>query len=380
MKFIPLIAALFTVACSAGAPAASTQPPAAAAVSNPAPPTAASNTAGVAPTSAGPALPVPTAASRLPVRILVTITDRCCLNYIPALVGARVGAFEQNGLDVNWIPQVPGAAASMAATLSGQADVTLISAPGAVAAAGAGRPARTFSVETYDAWPGMAIQPEIAAKLATQGVTPKSSWRDKLRALVGLRVFSSSAGGPAEIRLRKMFAGAGVDPNTIVFQPGEPEAANPAWRSKQLDTFTCCEPVTFQLVPDAVVWLEPEEVDLPLGGYAEIFATTVPFAQNNPETLRRVIATQKQMKQMILAAGPGTKERDAILTALVAQYPTIPPDLIATSFDTGRQEFDIDNEATRQTAQDTIDSYNAGATAQVNLTPDQLIAQGFLKD
>jgi hypothetical protein len=83
---------------------------------------------------------------------------------------------------------------------------------------------------------------------------------------------------------------------------------------------------------------------------------------------------------MILAAGPGTKERDAILTALTAQYPTIPPDLIAKSFDTGRQEFDIDNDATRKTAQDTIDSYNGGATNKVSLTPDRLIAAGFLKD
>lgn len=355
-----LVASLVATACSAGAPA------------TPTPVTAS--------TSTGPAVPVPTATSRLGVRILVTITDRCCLNYIPALVGARVGAFEQNGLDVNWIPQVPGAAASMAATLSGQADVTLISAPGAVAAAGAGRPARIFSVETFDAWPGMAVQPEIAAKLATQGVTPKSSWKEKLRALAGLRVFSSSAGGPAEIRLRKMFAGAGLDPNGVVYQPGEPEAANAGWRSKQLDTFTCCEPVTFQLVPDAVVWLQPEEVDLPLGGYAEIFATTDQFAQANPEALRRVINTQKHMKQMILAAGPGSKEREAILTALTAQYPTIPPDLIAKSFDTGRQEFDIDNEATRKTAQDTIDSYNGGATVKVNITPDRLIAPGFLKD
>jgi ABC-type nitrate/sulfonate/bicarbonate transport system substrate-binding protein len=365
-----VLTALLTAACTAGAPAPSPAAP------SPTPPAAPTPGTG----GTGPLVPVPTATSRLPVRILVTITDRCCLNYIPALVGARIGAFEQNGLDVNWIPQVPGASAAMAATLSGQADVTIVSSSGAVAAAGAGRPARIFSVETYDAWPGMALQPEVAAKLATQGVTPKSTWMEKLRALAGLRVFSGSAGGPAEIRLRKMFMGAGVDPNTIVFQPGEPEAANPAWRSKQIDAFTCCEPVTFQLVPDAVVWLEPEEVDLPIAGYAEIFATTDQFVQSNSEALKRVIATQKQMRQMILAAGPGTKERDAILTALTAQYPTIPPDLIAKSFDTGRQEFDIDNDATRKTAQDTIDSYNGGATNKVSLTPDRLIAAGFLKD
>ncbi len=325
----------------------------------------------------------PTAASGAPlnVRILVTITDRCCLNYIPALVGARLGVYEQNGLHVDWIPQVPGASAAMAATLSGQADVTVISAPGAVAAAGAGRPARLLSVDTMNAWAGMALQPDAANGLARQGVTPQSAWMDKVKALKGLRVFGNSAGGPAEVRLRRLFMAVGVDPDAdIIFQPGEPEAANAAWRSKQLDTFTCCEPITFQLVPDAVVWLQPGEPTLPIKGYDEIYATTEQFARENPEVLRRVIAAQNQMKEMAKRAGPGTSEREAILSALVAQYPTIPPELIAKSFDNGRQEFDTSTELSRQFVQDTIDGYNEGATVKVNLKAEDLAAPGFLKD
>jgi len=268
----------------------------------------------------------------------------------------------------------------MAATLSGQADVTLITATGAVAAAGAGRPARIFSIETLDAWAGMAVQPEVAQKLASKGVTPKSSWQDKMKALVGLRIFGNSAGGPAEIRLRKQFMSIGIDPDKdVIFQPGTPESGNAAWRSKQLDTFTCCEPATFQLVPDAVVWIEPGEVDLPIKGAGEILATTDDFAKANPEVLRRIVNVQKEMRVMINAAGPGTKEREAILSALHDQYPTIPQDLIATSFDTGRQVFDVDNDASRQVIQDTIDSYNEGAPAKANITADDLGVPGFMK-
>jgi ABC-type nitrate/sulfonate/bicarbonate transport system substrate-binding protein len=354
-QFLAAICLVVSVACTSTAPPAPTATTAAAAAA----------------ASSGP----------LKVRILVTITDRCCLNYIPALVGARLGIYEQNGLDVDWIPQVPGASAAMAATLSGQADVTVISAPGAVAAAGAGRPARLLSVDTMNAWAGMALQPEAADRLGRQGVTPQSPWMDKVKALKGLRVFGNSAGGPAEVRLRRLFMAVGVDPDAdIIFQPGEPEAANAAWRSKQLDTFTCCEPITFQLVPDAVIWLEPGEPTLPIKGYDEIYATTDQFARDNPEVLRRVVAAQNHMKEMVKRADPGTSEREAILSALVAQYPSIPPELIAKSFDTGRQEFDTQTALSRQQVQDTIDGYNEGATVKVNLKAEDLAAPGFLNN
>jgi ABC-type nitrate/sulfonate/bicarbonate transport system substrate-binding protein len=232
-----------------------------------------------------------------------------------------------------------------------------------------------------DIWAGMALQPEVATKLAAQGVTPKSNWKDKVRALKGRRVFGNSAGGPAEIRLRQLFAASGVDvEKDINFQPGTPESGNAAWRSKQLDTFTCCEPATFQLVPDAVVWLTPGEIDLPIKGAGEILATTESFVEKNPETLRRIIQTQKDMKAMILAAKPGTKEREQILGALGAQYPQVPADLIAKSWDTGYTTFDVDNEMTRQVVQDTIDGYNEGAKDKVNLKVEDLAAKGFLKN
>ena len=317
----------------------------------------------------------------LKVRILVTITDRCCLNYIPILIGGHLGVFEKNGLDVEWIPQVPGASPAMAATLSGQADVTVISSAGAVAAAGAGRPARIMSVQTLDVWPGMAVQPEVAQKLAAKGATPKSPWQEKMRALAGLRVFGNSAGGPAEIRLRKLLSTSGLDPDKdVTFQPGTPESGNAAWRSRQLDTFTCCEPATFQLVPDAVVWIAPGEIDLPIKGAGEILATTEEYAKANPETLKRILNVQKEMRKMIVAAGPGTKEREDLLRGLEKQYPSVPPELIATSFDTGRMVFDVENELTRQVAQDTIDSYNESAPVKVNITAEDLGAAGFLKD
>jgi len=296
------------------------------------------------------------------------------------LIGARLGVFEKNGLDVDWIPQVPGASPAMAATLSGQADVTNISAAGAVAAAGAGRPARILSVVSLDFWAGMAVQPEVAAKFASQGVTPKALWQEKMQALKGLRVFGNSAGGPAEIRLRQLFQAVGMDADKdVTFQPGTTESGGAAWRSKQLDTFTCCEPATFQLVPDAVVWLAPGEIDLPIKGAGEILATTEQFARDNPETLKRIVNVQKQMKEMVMAAKPGSNEREAILKALQEQYPKVPAELIAKSFDTGRSIFDTENELPRQVVQDTIDSYNQGAKDKVNLKPEDLAAPGFLK-
>jgi ABC-type nitrate/sulfonate/bicarbonate transport system substrate-binding protein len=231
-----------------------------------------------------------------------------------------------------------------------------------------------------NAWAGMALQPEIADRVARQGTTSQSPWMDKVKALKGLRVFGNSAGGPAEIRLRRLFTSVGIDPDSdVIFQPGEPEAANAAWRSKQLDTFTCCEPITFQLVPEAVVWLQPGEPTAPIKGYDEIYATTDQFARDNAETLRRVITAQNQMKAMVKKAAPGTSEREAILAALVAQYPTIPPELIAKSFDNGRQQFDTQTELSRQLVQDTIDGYNDGASVKVNLKAEDLAAPGFLK-
>src|SRR5439155_3497061 len=83
-----LVLSCFTTACT-GATPSPTAPVAAPAAS----------------TKAAPGAPASAAGAPLKVRILVTITDRCCLNYIPMLIGARLGMFEKNGLDVDWIPQ-----------------------------------------------------------------------------------------------------------------------------------------------------------------------------------------------------------------------------------------------------------------------------------
>jgi ABC-type nitrate/sulfonate/bicarbonate transport system substrate-binding protein len=189
----------------------------------------------------------------------------------------------------------------------------------------------------------------------------------------------NSAGGPIETKYRQLFTALGMDPDKdVTLQPGTPETGNAAWRSGQLDTFSCCEPATFTLVPDAVIWVNPGEIDLPIKGYGTVLATTEQYAKANPEVLRRVIAVQEDMKKMILAALPGTKERDAILNALKEQYPTVDESLIAKSFDSGRQTFDVDNHVTRQGLQDSIDDYNVGAAVRAEIKPEDLGIPGFM--
>ena len=100
-----------------------------------------------------------------------------------------------------------------------------------------------------------------------------------------------------------------------------------------------------------------------------------------PEVIKRVIAAQKKMKAMIVAGTPGSKERDAILKAQQAQYPTVPAEMVAASFDATRTLYDSETEITRAGLQDTIDFYNAGAPAgtKVSLKPEDVAAPGLLK-
>lgn len=297
--------------------------------------------------------------------------------------------FQDAGLNVEWTPQVPGASEAMGAVLTGQSDITIIAATGAVAAAGAGRPARIMSGETMEGWisppvfGGLAVLPSVAKQLAATGVTPASPWRDKVRALKGLRLFAGASGGTLELRYRQLFSAVGLDPvNDVTLVAGDNNTGNVAWRTGQVDAFSCCEPNTFQVRPDAVVWVQPGEVDLPTKGYHEILATTEQYALANPEVLRRVVEVQKRMTTMIAAAIPGSQERADILTAVDAQYPSVDPKLIAESFDTGRHYFAINNVLDPTILQDTIDDYNSAATPveQVTITAKDLAAPGMMNN
>jgi ABC-type nitrate/sulfonate/bicarbonate transport system substrate-binding protein len=287
------------------------------------------------------------------------------------------------GLSVDWGPPTPGASIAMTTALNGQEDIVEISGSGAIATAGTGQPSRVFALASNPGmYSGFALQQAVAARLEAAGVMPNSPLADRMHALKGLTIFSNSAGGPIEISFRSAFQEFGMNADTdVTFQPGAQQVGDAAWRSGQVDVYQCCDPRIFSLVPNAVAWVQPGEIDAFKNGYQGVWATSLQYGQNNPEAIKRFVDALKRARDLMVAATPGSKAREVVLHDLDDFNPDVDPEVIAASFDYNRPNNTLPPVPLNRTeTQRMLDSYNVGSPTKVSLTPDDIILPGFLVD
>jgi ABC-type nitrate/sulfonate/bicarbonate transport system substrate-binding protein len=311
------------------------------------------------------------------VRIVVAIQSSCCANFLDGLVAKSAGTFQEEGLDVDWQPAIPSASMAMAAVLRGNTDVALISAFGAIAAAGADRPAKIFAGRPIGNWFGIAVRPQFAARLAAQGINPQSTLTQRLAALKGSTVFSASSGGPVWVAWRVALSAAGLNPDRdVAFQFGAPDVGIAAFRSGQLDaTPFCCEPSARAAMGDHVIWATPEEMRVYWDkGYFNVWATTAEFAKDHPVVLERIV------RGLIRNTELYEKDRSRVIASLKSLFPGIAPNILADSFDYNKPAFSVDPELHKTIVQQTIDGYNEGIQQKVNLKPEDLVPASFLHE
>lgn len=310
------------------------------------------------------------------VNILVAVQSTCCANFLDGLAGKALGTFQEQGLDVTWQPagSIP-AAVALSSALAGDSDISLIGAAGALAAAGAGRPAKIFAARPIGNFSGIAVRPAVAEALANKGITPQSPLADRLRALKGLTLFSGSAGGPIWGQWRVALSAVGLDPDRDVsFQYGTIDVGVAAFRSNQVDVFQlCCEAAQLKAIGNHVIWATPEEMRVHWAkGYWNVWATSEKFASAHPETLRRVILALKRNAELYQS------DRTRVVSGLAKLFPNIDPAVLADSFDYNKPVFLSEPRPKRSIVQDAIDFYNAGVPQKITIKPDDIVPAEFL--
>jgi NitT/TauT family transport system substrate-binding protein len=320
----------------------------------------------------------PAAPGQLSVRVLAA--THIWPFFLSAMLGQAQGGgqFKDAGLNVFWEPSTATpASVAMAAVIAGSTDVACISSSGIIAAAAHGLPAKVFAAETLGYYAGIFIQKSKADALAQRGVTPTSPLADRLRALKGLHIWGSSAGGPIWILWRIPLKDVGLNPDSdVIFDFILPPAQIAAFVGGRLDVIMSTDPITNQqLGANAVVWATPDEMKTYWGkGYYQVWCTSDQFANQNPDVLKRIVGALQKMT----AIYKDPTQRSKMLTAAATLFPTVNAANLATQYD-----FEVlsETDPTVKTAdlQDTIDLYNAGAGGKpVSLKPADLTPNGFL--
>lgn len=108
---------------------------------------------------------------------------------------------------------------------AGQADIGLASPSAAIPAIEAGRPVTTIAV-TLTGFPIiLALTPQATEKLAAKGITPQSSFEDRVAALKGLAITTGAAGSVIDQGFRYSLKKYGLDPSKDVTIAPQPDTA-----------------------------------------------------------------------------------------------------------------------------------------------------------
>jgi ABC-type nitrate/sulfonate/bicarbonate transport system substrate-binding protein len=293
-----------------------------------------------------------------------------------AIIARGSGTFNKAGLTPAWT-NVATASGTLAALTSCEADIVYLTPSTPIVAAASGRPVNLFACGTRRVTTFVYISKATADKLATRGVTPQSPIADRIKALKGLTIGSQSSGGPTEIFLRIALQSVGLSPNTDVkYQSGTSDALAAAFKAGQIVANASAPPSPFlaQFDGTGVIWVSGPGGDVPEWnkGYSLCWATTPAFAKAHGDVLKRLINGLKMTSDLI------AKDREASLGVLRTVFPSLDSQVLAAIFDAMRSAYVTDPNIKTSLMQETINFYNASAANKVNLTPKDLVPDGFL--
>lgn len=130
--------------------------------------------------------------------------------YLPFYVAQASGLFKQFNIDAEYQLLAGGAIPSL---LAGQSDIAMTASSRVYGLRNEGRDVKTFGM-------GLSSNPSpiVVAKSAidAKGVTKDSSFEEKVQALKGLKIATTSPGGGADVILRAILKAGGLDPKEDV--------------------------------------------------------------------------------------------------------------------------------------------------------------------
>lgn len=311
----------------------------------------------------------------LPIRVVVASES---LAFMDTYVAKGANVFPGVGLKVTWQPAIPAAAQALAAVANGDSDVANVATLYAIPAAASNPAVKLFAGGAIGVTSLIFVRKAIAAAIAKQGVTPRSSITDRLRALKGLTIGAGSAGGATELNVRVALQSVGLDPDVdVTLVSGMSDSQLAAFNAGQIDA--SAQGVLYALQPvlegTGVIWISGPDGDVPEWnkGYFLCWATSETFASSHPEALQRFIAGLR------VASGIIERDRVGSLRALKATFTDLNPALLSSAFDAQRKAYVTEPSVKKSVLLDVINLYNATSSKPVSVTPEQIVARGFLR-
>lgn len=253
------------------------------------------------------------------------------LTWTPFLVARGLGCYEDNGLDVEWVPGPPNAQQATQALEQGEADVLGVGTSGFLSAVAADRQLVAFGAGAKGDTSLLVLSNDVVERLADEGVTPDSSIEDRMEALRGLTIAANTPGGPVflatEDALREFDLLGEVNLQAL----DGPLAMVGALKAGQIDGFVYSPPPVIQPVVEesGQIWIDGPagDIDVWKKGYYWLYVTKPDYAEQNPKVLKTILDCVTEASQLL------ESDPDAAAAAAREFFPSLEDDVYRQSFD-----------------------------------------------
>ena len=166
--------------------------------------------------------------------------------YLPILTAEQLGYFDKEGIDAT-ITATQGGSKALAAVTGGDADIYVGAASSALRARDNGAPVTVFGADMIQYASNIAVRGDWAKK---HGITEKSSYQDKLKALKGITIGVTSAGSGTDqlVRFLAKEAGLRADRDMTITALGSGQAMIAAFTQNRIQAFTHSAPTAEEAV------------------------------------------------------------------------------------------------------------------------------------
>lgn len=279
-------------------------------------------------------------------------------SYVPILTAARLGFYEQEGLDVEII-NTGGGAKAAAALAGGSVDVFGTDAGFVLKARARGADVKLFGASMTEYATNLVISKAWAGKA---GVTDKSSYAQKLAALKGVTigVLSRGSGHEQLVRFLAKEAKVDADKEMTITAMGTSDATLAAFIQGRIDAFVHSAPIGERAVKDhgGVMLLNMSKGEArPLQGFLyTAYVARDQWLTAKPDVAVRFLRSQQRALNVLHDPGQSKKARDAVHAAYFAK---LDPDLWAYVWENNITAFPRTVEMTARQMQQAADLVNA---------------------
>lgn len=305
------------------------------------------------------------------------------LSALPVLRAIQAGYFDEEGIELDTLPVNSASAQVSASVDSGQADFATSGATGPLAALAGGQNIAVVAA-TAGFNLGFSCHNDTVARLEAElGVTPESSYDEKIEALRGLTLGLPAAGSTTDIGIRTMLSRAGVDPDSDLTIQGlaDPAAMVAAAREHRVDCYAFSPPTGLLGVSEgwAQAWImignAPTDYDGFAGSPGLVFLTSRDYIAENPEVVNAAVRALQRATDDVTSGDPLVSEE-----VKEQWFPELDQDVWELSFDRAVADLEVAGlMLTEAGYENLLELFNADRDDPVDFTIEEFFDFGPLE-